>query len=202
MATPIPIKPAPGQESVWDHPGPPQLERVDKPIAIDLAGVRIVAAPYGFRVLETSHPPVYYISPEFILPGVLQAAPGSSLCEWKGRADYLDVVANGRIAERSAWRHLSPTPAFAAIRGHVAFYAGPMDRCTVDGETVTPQPGNFYGGWITRDIVGPLKARWAQSAGDLPTAEATSVTVNLPAAASPGTGLVWLHSCRVQKMDP
>ncbi len=157
MNTPTPIRPVDGQESVWDYPRPPRLEPVRKRIEISFAGMRIVDAPDCFRVLETSHPPVYYIAPAFVAPGVLRSAAGSSICEWKGRADYFDVTANGRIAARAAWRYQTPTAAFAAIAGFCAFYAGLMDHCSVDGETVTPQPGGFYGGWITTGIVGPFK---------------------------------------------
>lgn len=157
MSTPPPIMPDNGQESVWDYPRPPRLEHVGKRIEIVFAGERIVDAPQCFRVLETSHPPVYYISPAFIAPGVLRSAAGSSICEWKGRAGYWDVTANGRIAARAAWHYQTPTSAFAAIAGYFAFYAGLMDRCTVDEEIVTPQPGGFYGGWITSGIVGLFK---------------------------------------------
>jgi uncharacterized protein (DUF427 family) len=157
VRTPIPIIPINGQESVWDYPRPPRLEHVGQRIEITFAGTRIVEAPECFRVLETSHPPVYYISPAFVASGVLQSAAGSSICEWKGRADYFDVIANGKVAAKAAWRYVASTGSFAPIAGHVAFYAGPMDRCTVGGEIVTPQPGNFYGGWITPGIVGPFK---------------------------------------------
>lgn len=157
MPHPTPIPPGPGEESVWDYPRPPRLEAVAKPIQITFAGRLIVDAPEAFRVLETSHPPVYYISPLFIAEGALQPAEGSSMCEWKGRAAYYDVLANGRTASRAAWAYPAPTAAFAPIRGHVAFYAGPMDRCTVGGDIVTPQPGGFYGGWVTPGIVGPFK---------------------------------------------
>jgi uncharacterized protein (DUF427 family) len=154
---PIPIEPQPGEESVWDYPRPPRLERVEKPIQTVFSGTLIVDARGGFRVLETSHPPVYYISPDDITTGVLQPAAGTSLCEWKGRADYFDVVANGKVAARAAWRYIAPTGAFAPIAGYIAFYADPMDHCTVGGEIVTPQPGSFYGGWITPGILGPFK---------------------------------------------
>lgn len=153
--TPLPIDP--GQESVWDYPRPPRLERVEKAVQIVFAGALIVDAPWCFRVLETSHPPVYYISREHISAGSLALAAGSSFCEWKGTASYLDVVANGARAERSAWTYAQPTAPFAAIAGAVAFYAQAMDRCTVAGETVKAQPGGFYGGWITKDIAGPFK---------------------------------------------
>lgn len=159
MVAPIPVAPGPGQESVWDYPRPPRLEPVDKQVEIVFGGAVIVSAPQCFRVLETSHPPVYYIAPEFVTQGALRPASGSSVCEWKGRADYFDVVSGGRVAERAAWRYAAPTSSFAQIAGYIAFYAGPMDRCVVDGVVVTPQPGGFYGGWITPDIVGPFKGQ-------------------------------------------
>jgi uncharacterized protein (DUF427 family) len=154
---PIPVTPAVAEESVWDYPRPPRLELVKKRILIILAGTRIVDAADCFRVLETSHPPVYYISPGDIAPGVLVPAQGSSICEWKGSAEYFDVAANGKVASRAAWSYPEPKSSFASIAGFVAFYAGLMDHCSVDGETVRPQAGGFYGGWITAAIVGPFK---------------------------------------------
>lgn len=157
MRRPEIVSPKPGQESVWDYPRPPRLEPVTKRIEIVFAGKRIVEAPRSFRVLETSHPPVYYIAPEFIDPAALQPASGSSVCEWKGAARYFDIVANGQMAPRAAWAYPMPKAPFEPIAGHLAFYAGPMDLCTLDGVRVTPQPGQFYGGWITPDITGPFK---------------------------------------------
>lgn len=157
MRRPIPIKPKPGEESVWDYPRPPRLEHVSKRVQIVFGGTLIVDTDECFRVLETSHPPVYYCPPEGIAEGVLKPVSGSSLCEWKGRADYFDVHANGKVAPRAAWRYAAPRQAFVAIADFVAFYAGPMDRCSVGGERVTPQPGDFYGGWLTPKIIGPFK---------------------------------------------
>ena len=154
---PVPLPIAAGQESVWDYPRPPRLERVERHVQIVFAGLLIVDAPWCHRVLETSHPPVYYIAREHVLAGALVPAAGSSFCEWKGTASYFDVVANGQRAERAAWSYPHPSPSFVAITDAVAFYAQAMDRCTIDDEVVTPQPGSFYGGWITSDIVGPFK---------------------------------------------
>ena len=151
------IKPGPGQESVWDYPRPPRLEMCGKCIEIHFAGQRIARTRSAFRVLETSHPPVYYLPPHDIQPGVLQPAGGGSFCEWKGEARYFDVVLKDQQARRAAWSYPSPSWAFQEIKDYVAFYAGPMDACLVDGERVEPQPGGFYGGWITRDVVGPFK---------------------------------------------
>jgi uncharacterized protein (DUF427 family) len=150
-------EPGPGQESVWDYPRPPRVEKSSRSIKVVFNGETIVDTTRAYRVLETSHPPVYYIHPDQIKDGVLEDSPASSWCEWKGRAQYFDVVVNGRRVERAAWTYPEPAPGFEAIRNHVAFYPGRMDACYVNGERVTPQEGDFYGGWITSTIVGPFK---------------------------------------------
>jgi len=147
----------PDQESVWAYPRPPRLEAISKHIRVCYAGRTIAETRRAYRVLETSHPPVYYIPPEDICVAYLQPESGSSLCEWKGQARYFSVVVDGKRAQRAAWSYPNPSRAFAAIGNYVAFYAGLMDACTVDGEKVQPQEGNFYGGWITKDVVGPFK---------------------------------------------
>ena len=152
---PLPI--AEGQESVWDYPRPPRLERVEKAVEAHFNGERIVSTTGAYRVLETSHPPVYYLPPEDVRMDLFRPAGGGSFCEWKGMAEYLDLVVNGKAAEGIAWRYPDPTAAFRPIAGYLAMYAGPLDRATVGGEGVTPQPGGFYGGWITPEIVGPFK---------------------------------------------
>lgn len=155
--SPTPIQPRPGQESVWDYPRPPRLERTAKRLRVVFGGVTIADTTHGWRVLETSHPPVYYFPPEDILPDVLLPSPRTSYCEWKGAAQYHTVRVGQRIAPDAAWSYPNPTAAFAPIAGHVAFYARVMDACYVDDERVIPQPGEFYGGWITSDVVGPFK---------------------------------------------
>lgn len=157
MLRPRAVKPGPGQESVWDYPRPPRLEKSERHIRILFNDVAIVDSRRAWRVLETSHPPVYYIPPADILEQVLHAVGQGSWCEWKGQALYFDVVVGERRAARAAWSYPHPSPGFESIRDHVAFYAAPMDTCTVDGERVEPQPGGFYGGWITSDVVGPFK---------------------------------------------
>jgi uncharacterized protein (DUF427 family) len=152
-----PIIPQAGQESVWDYPRPPRLEPAARHITIDFAGVRLADSRRALRVLETSHPPVYYIPPDEILMQYLTITTGSSYCEWKGSATYYTVQVGNRRAQRAAWAYLHPTQPYHALAGHVAFYPALMDVCTVDGESVEPQPGGFYGGWITHDIVGPFK---------------------------------------------
>ncbi len=146
-------------ESVWDYPRPPRLEPVSSRLQVVLGGSVIADTTRGHRVLETSHPPVYYFPVDDVLPGALVALAGpGTLCEWKGSAAYFDVVGGqGRRVARGAWAYPSPAPAFEAIRDALAFYPAPFDACTVDGEQVEPQPGGFYGGWITKNLVGPFK---------------------------------------------
>jgi uncharacterized protein (DUF427 family) len=147
----------PGQESVWDYPRPPRLEPVAARIRIVFAGVTIADTVGAIRVLETSHPPNYYLPPGDLLDGCLTRTRRTSFCEWKGSAHYDDVTVGEAVAPAAAWGYDHPSPAFTAITGFVAFYAGPMDRCLVGDEEVEPQPGGFYGGWITADLVGPFK---------------------------------------------
>ncbi len=144
-------------ESVWDYPRPPALQLVPLPVRIAFGGGVIAQTEHAWRVLETSHPPVYYLPPDAFLPSTLEETAGSSYCEWKGMARYWTLRAGGRVAVRAGWSYPRPTAAFAALAGHVAVYAGPMDGCHVGDERVTPQPGGFYGGWITRNLAGPFK---------------------------------------------
>jgi len=151
------VEPGPGYESVWDYPRPPRLEPVSKRLRVVFAGETIADTSDGFRVLETSHPPVYYIPMKDIRREFLQREAGCSVCEWKGEASYWTVVAGGRKSPKAAWSYEVPTPAFGAIKGCLAFYAGRVDACFVDDCQVIPQPGGFYGGWITPEVVGPFK---------------------------------------------
>ncbi len=151
------IQPAPGQESVWDYPRPPRLEDTTHHLQVVFNGVTIADTTRGKRVLETSHPPVYYFPPEDVRLDCLEILPRSTYCEWKGQAGYYTIVVNEKRAEGAAWFYPSPTVPFATLKDYIAFYAEPMDACFVNGEQVQPQPGNFYGGWITSTIVGPFK---------------------------------------------
>ncbi len=148
---------SPGQESVWDYPRPPVVVPCEKRIVIMHRGVTIADTKNAVRTLETSHPPTYYLPPEDILMSALQPVDGSSFCEWKGNARYFDVVVEGQLLTKAAWSYPAPTAGFEALRDHVAFYAQAFDACLVGGEQVTPQPGGFYGGWITSDVSGPFK---------------------------------------------
>ena len=145
------------EESVWDYPRPPLCEPVDYELKVVLAGQIVAQTKSGFRVCETSHPPTYYIPPDDITPEALQPVEGSSLCEFKGKARYFDVRVGDHVVERSAWAYDTPTAAFREIAGYLCFYAEGMEACSVNGELVKPQPGNFYGGWITANLKGPFK---------------------------------------------
>ena len=157
MKSPKPEKPGPGQESVWDYPRPPRLEPSNESVEVVLGGQVIARTTRSWRVLETSHPPTYYLPREAFAEGVLRPTEGASMCEWKGRAAYFDLVAGEAVAARAAWTYPSPTPRFAELADAVAVMPELVDRCVVDGEVVRPQPGSFYGGWVTSRVVGPFK---------------------------------------------
>ncbi len=157
MMQPQPIQPEPGQESVWDYPRPPRLEETNKHIRIIFNGATIVDTHNAQRMLETSHPPTYYIPPEDIKMEYLISTPKSSFCEWKGIAAYYTVQVGEKTAQNAAWYYPNPTPIFAPMKDYVAFYPEMMEACFVDEEQAQPQPGNLYGGWITSDVVGPFK---------------------------------------------
>lgn len=153
--TPEPI--APGQESVWDYPRPPAIRPSDELIRVVLGGVEICETRSSWRVLETSHPPTYYLPRSAFITGSLVPARGSSYCEWKGEASYLNLVGGDQVAARAGWYYPQPNGRYASLRDHIALYAAAVDFCTVDGERVVPQPGGFYGGWVTSGISGPFK---------------------------------------------
>ncbi len=150
--------PGPGQESVWDYPRPPRLEPVAERLRVEFQGEVIADTTSGYRVLETSHPPVYYFPREDVRDDLVEKVEGkSSFCEWKGSADYYDVVVGRHRLESVAWGYPEPTSNFEPIAGYLAFYCGPMDACWVGDEQAEPQPGGFYGGWVTSKVVGPFK---------------------------------------------
>lgn len=152
-------EPKPGQESVWDYPRSPRLESSEKHLQIKFNGVTIVDTRRAKRVLETSHPPVYYFLPEDIRLEYLTASPRTSWCEWKGQARYYHLKVGNRQVQNAAWYYPQPTSGFESLKNYTAFYPGLMDACSVDGEQVQAQAGDFYGGWITNDIVGPFKGK-------------------------------------------
>lgn len=145
-------------ENVHAYPRPPRLERVTDEIRIVFAGDVIARTTAAWRVLETTHPPTYYLPRDAFAPGVLERGGARrSMCEWKGAAEYWSIRRGDRVAADVGWSYPDPTPAFADIRDHLAVYAGPMDACFVGDERVEPQPGGFYGGWVTANLVGPFK---------------------------------------------
>lgn len=151
------IEPGPGQESVWDYPRPPALEDTSRHVQVRFNGVTIADTRRARRVLETSHPPVYYVPPEDVRMDLLKENPHATWCEWKGLARYYDVEVDGVRAPVAAWYFPLPTRIYEPMKGWIAFYPQAMEACFVDGERVRPQPGDFYGGWITSDVVGPFK---------------------------------------------
>ena len=155
---PEPLPVAPGQESVWDYPRPAVAETFEGHLEVVFDGQLLAETRRGVRTLETSHPPTYYFPPDDVDLSRLRLDPSRrSLCEWKGQASYFDVVSGERVASGAAWCYRRPTAGFASLAGFLAFYPGDMDVCRVDGDVVTPQPGGFYGGWVTSAVVGPFK---------------------------------------------
>ena len=147
--------PAPGKESVWDYPRPPKL-MPDMRLVEVYQGQQVVArSDKTYRVLETASPPSFYIPQENVNWGLLSSAPGSSVCEWKGAAKYWKLSSTAKLGV-VGWSYPDPSPAFEQIRDYISFYPAVL-ACHVSGERVRAQPGQFYGGWVTSEIVGPFK---------------------------------------------
>jgi uncharacterized protein (DUF427 family) len=144
-------------ESVWEYPRPPRVEASTQRVRVVFADVTIAETTHAFRVLETSHPPVYYIPPDDVRMEYLRLNTNHSYCEFKGRADYVDVEIGDQLSRDAAWYYRAPSPGYQEIRGCIAFYPGRVDACYVDDEKVQAQAGQYYGGWITSDIEGPFK---------------------------------------------
>jgi uncharacterized protein (DUF427 family) len=153
----VPIVPGPGQDSVWDYPRPPRVEPVTARIRVVVDGRVLADTRAALRVVETAGAPVYYLPPSDIVLERLRPVARTTVCEWKGTASYLDYDADGRHVPSIAWTYRDPAPGYEAIRDHLAFFAGRVDEAWVGDERATPQPGGFYGGWVTRAIVGPIK---------------------------------------------
>ena len=147
-------------ERVCDYPRPPLVERVNGMVSVEIRGDVIAKTSHYVRVCETYHPPTIYIPPEAFMPGALHPTSGRpSFCEWKGLASYFDLSnfdGSDRRA-RAAWSYPNPTDRFSVLAGWISLYPGMVDLCTLEGEEVTPQPGSFYGGWITSAVIGPFK---------------------------------------------
>jgi uncharacterized protein (DUF427 family) len=152
------VEPGPGQESVWDYPRPPRVEPTGKRVRVEFGGETVADTTRAIRVLETAGPPCFYIPPDDVREELLRPnLERRTVCEWKGDASYFDLVAGDRVSPAAAWTYVNPKPGYEAITGYLAFYASRVDAAWVDDERVTPQPGRFYGGWITSDVVGPFK---------------------------------------------
>ncbi|MBK4732226.1 DUF427 domain-containing protein [Oxynema sp. CENA135] len=150
------IPPGPGQESVWDYPRPPRIEPVSETLKVVLNGITIAETDRSYRVLETSHPPVYYFPPEDVNLEYLQETGRKTWCEFKGWCRYFSLKMEGVESAIAAWSYDQVTPGFEAIQNYISFYAQPMS-CYVGDELVQPQAGDYYGGWVTKNIVGPFK---------------------------------------------
>lgn len=152
-------EPGPGQESVWQYPRPPAVEPTDEHVVVEVDGDRTLADTTGaLRVLETSHPPGYYVPREDVDTSLLERNPErSSICEFKGVATYWDLVVDGERTEAVGWSYEAPREGFEELTGHLTFYPERVGRCLVDDEEVRPQEGQFYGGWVTDRVVGPFK---------------------------------------------
>ena len=153
---PFALSPAPNQESVWDYPRPPRLVADTRRVSVSIAGIPIAETSAAVRVLETASPPTFYVPASDVHPGRLVPEQGTSFCEWKGHAVYWAVVAQGIRVSKAGWSYPQPAAPFEALRDFVCFYPDKV-VCTVDGELVRAQPGGYYGGWLTSEIVGPVK---------------------------------------------
>ncbi len=151
------VAPGPGQESVWDYPRPPRVESVVDRLRVVFAGETVASTDRGLRVLETSHPPAYYFPREDVRMEWLTPSIGTSFCEYKGEASYFEIGVGGRVARKAAWTYESPSPGYGELAGMLCFYASRVDACYVGDEQVQAQEGDFYGGWITSNLVGPFK---------------------------------------------
>lgn len=154
---PAPVAPGPGQVSVWSFPRPPAVERVHERVAVEWAGVCVAETSRALRVCETAAPPTYYLPRSAFVAGCLVDAPGGSYCEWKGQARYHCLKVGEQSARHAAWSYPALYPEYAVLAEHVGVYAGRVERCTIGGVPVQPQPGSFYAGWVTPELTGPFK---------------------------------------------
>ena len=145
------------REAVWDYPRPPRVEPCQRVVRVEFNGRVLAESSRALRLLETSHPPTYYIPKVDVRVEFLRANGRRSFCEYKGAASYWDIRDGSEVSIAAAWSYPSPSEPYEALRDHFAFYAGRVEACFVDGERVQAQEGDFYGGWITSHIVGPFK---------------------------------------------
>ena len=153
---PFAVPPGPGQVSVWDFPRPPRLAPDTREVVLRWGGVQVARTRRALCVLETAHPPSFYLPWDDVAQHLLQPAPGGSHCEWKGPARYWSLVDGDRCLPGVAWSYPQPLPGAEALADRVAFYLAGLQG-SIDGQPLRPQPGGFYGGWITPELVGPFK---------------------------------------------
>ncbi len=151
------VKSKEGEESVWDYPRPPKMEKATKHLKIFHGKHTIADTIRPFRILETSHPPVYYFPPENVSMQFLKENNYTTRCEWKGEAKYYDMEIDGKLIKNVAWTYPNINKRYKEMEDYIAFYPGKFAACYVNGEPVQAQQGDFYGGWITSEIVGPFK---------------------------------------------
>lgn len=152
-----PVEPAPpGTESVWDYPRPPAVEEVEVRVRVMLGDTCVADSERCLRVLETASPPTVYIPPGDVDRSLLHPDEGASLCEWKGRAQYLRVEAGDRVSRQAGWCYPEPFEEYAVLAGYLSFYPARVD-CFWGDHRVEPQPGRFYGGWVIPGLAGPFK---------------------------------------------
>jgi uncharacterized protein (DUF427 family) len=157
LRRPPPEPPGPGQESVWDYPRPPTVDRTDEHVVVEAGDGVVADTRRALRVLETSHPPTYYVPVEDVRVDLLVPSARRTVCEFKGVASYADLLVGDRRVRDACWWYEEPAPGFEAIARAVAFYPQRVERCLVDGEVVRTVEGDFYGGWVTSRVVGPFK---------------------------------------------
>jgi len=153
---PFAKEPGPGEESVWDYPRPPKLVPFYGRVEVKWLDTIIASTTEAFRILETASPPSFYLPPAHTDLKLFREATGSSFCEWKGKATYWDIEINGVSIENAAWSYNNPNPAYRSVKNYFSFYPSKTE-CYVEGVRVKPQPGGFYGGWMTPNIIGPVK---------------------------------------------
>jgi uncharacterized protein (DUF427 family) len=149
-------KPGKDEESVWDYPRPPEVVSDQRKVEVKWLGQLISRTTQSVRILETASPPTFYLPSADVNEELLREASGNSFCEWKGGATYWNIVVNNQILENAAWSYNKPNPAFRSLAGYYSFYPAKVE-CYVSDIRVKPQPGSFYGGWMTPEIVGPVK---------------------------------------------
>lgn len=151
------LAPRPGQESVWDYPRPPRVESETRAVRVVLGGIEVATTRRALRVLETSSPPTIYVPPADVRREFFTPTDERTLCEWKGLATYWSAEILGQFFAQVAWTYEDPSASYEVLRDSFAFFPGRVDACWLGDERVRPQPGTYYGGWVTREIVGPFK---------------------------------------------